>query len=128
LWLSGLRVRALRTKKESMHKQSVNASGRVEIPSNAALLSTRITNKDTSHRHREIPREYSADIFKLERCIWEREERFRILAEAQPHLIWLLHANGSVEYVNRSWRDYVGWNSEDTPRELWDGLLHPDDR
>ncbi|MGE5755373.1 MAG: PAS domain-containing protein, partial [Planctomycetaceae bacterium] len=36
------------------------------------------------------------------------ERRFRHLAEAIPHIVWIARADGSIEYVNRRWSEYTG--------------------
>lgn len=36
------------------------------------------------------------------------ERRYRALAEAVPHIVWTALADGTVDYVNRRWFEYVG--------------------
>ncbi|QDV35456.1 PAS domain S-box protein [Tautonia plasticadhaerens] len=57
------------------------------------------------------------------------EERFRLLAEAVPQFVWIIRADGRLEYVNRRWLEYTGL-TEDGSRELVSrqGVFHPDDR
>lgn len=56
----------------------------------------------------------------------ERERRFRTLAEVMPHMVWSASSDGSPEYVNQRWRDYVG--ATDGALESWLSRVDPDDR
>jgi PAS domain S-box-containing protein len=55
------------------------------------------------------------------------EERFRLLAEAIPHKIWMADARGEVNYLNKSWLDYSGLTVEDVDRRGWLRAVHPAD-
>jgi PAS domain S-box-containing protein len=50
----------------------------------------------------------------------ETEERFRLIANTAPVMIWMSDVDHQVSYVNQRWLDFTGW-----PR--WISLLHPDD-
>ncbi|PSR54917.1 hypothetical protein AHMF7605_16115 [Adhaeribacter arboris] len=57
------------------------------------------------------------------------KERFEFLAETIPQFIWTTDAQGYHEYFNQRWIDYTGYNVEDSKgTEMWNNLLHPDDR
>ena len=58
----------------------------------------------------------------------ESEERFRLMADSAPALIWVSDAAGSCTYFNAGWVRFTGRPME---RHLGDGWLeavHPDDR
>jgi PAS domain S-box-containing protein len=50
----------------------------------------------------------------------ESERRFRALATALPQMIWSSKPDGTVEYTNPAWADYMG-------TEGWGRILHPED-
>ncbi|MGH7582403.1 MAG: PAS domain-containing protein, partial [Gemmatimonadales bacterium] len=56
------------------------------------------------------------------------EERFRLLANTAPVLIWVDDAKGH-RFVNRAYRDFVGGDhGEEADAPLWREYIHPDDR
>jgi PAS domain S-box-containing protein len=70
-----------------------------------------------------------------------REERLRrALAEARdarnelrlaidtiPTIVWSTSADGTVNFVNRAWRDFTGLSAEHAARGGWLDTLHPDE-
>ncbi len=58
----------------------------------------------------------------------ESEDRFRILADDAPVLIWVTGPDGS-EFVNLAYREFVGVSREvDVLHFDWTQYVHPDDR
>ncbi|HEY9676340.1 MAG TPA: PAS domain S-box protein [Waterburya sp.] len=55
------------------------------------------------------------------------EERYRVLAENVPQLVWITRADGFVEYVNQRWLDYTGLKSDETLGWDWHRAIHPDE-
>ena len=55
----------------------------------------------------------------------ESEERFRMLAETLPALVWVTDAKGNTEYVSGKWKEYTG--VERLTAEDWASITHPDD-
>ncbi len=62
----------------------------------------------------------------IERALQESEERFRHLADAMPQLVWTAQPDGSVDYYNRRYLEFVG--IEPGKRWEWALVLHPEDR
>jgi PAS domain S-box-containing protein len=58
--------------------------------------------------------------------IRQSEERFRLLADFVPQIIWTADANGHLDYYNKKWYEYTGFQ-EGYGDESWMPLLHPDD-
>ena len=56
------------------------------------------------------------------------EERFRLMADSVPHLVWITGAEGVLEFLNRQWTNYTGldFDAEGRPPSLAD-TVHPDD-
>jgi PAS domain S-box-containing protein len=57
----------------------------------------------------------------------ESEERFRLVAESAPVMLWMGDRNGKCLYLNRMQRDFWGVALEDVPNFDWNRTLHPDD-
>ncbi|MCW8193358.1 PAS domain S-box protein [Proteobacteria bacterium 005FR1] len=58
----------------------------------------------------------------------ESEERFRLMADALPQIIWVIDAQGKTEFVNRHWSRYTGEDTRpDTVRGIAESIFHPDD-
>ena len=55
------------------------------------------------------------------------EERYRLLAEAMPQIVWTSQADGSPGYVNRRWTTCTGLTLEQAQQSGWLPILHPDD-
>jgi YesN/AraC family two-component response regulator len=58
--------------------------------------------------------------------LFEEKERYRMLAEAIPQLVWTADSTGRVHYGNQRLWDFTGKSN----RETWplESLLHTDDR
>jgi len=62
-----------------------------------------------------------------ERGLREREERFRILADSLPQLIWMTDGMGENTYCNQRYLDYLGVTEAERTTIQWLELVHPDD-
>jgi PAS domain S-box-containing protein len=56
------------------------------------------------------------------------EQRFRLLAEAVPHIVWMATPQGAIVYFNPRWFDYTGLSYEQSCGEGWFQAMHPEDR
>ena len=57
----------------------------------------------------------------------ESEERFRLMADTTPMLIWTSGTDKLCTFVNRGWRDFTGRSLDQELGEGWASCLHPDD-
>ncbi|MFT3682090.1 MAG: PAS domain S-box protein [Ferruginibacter sp.] len=55
------------------------------------------------------------------------EERFRLLANSMPQLVWTAGAEGNVNYYNQSFYDYTGFTEGELDDDRWVQIIHPDD-
>lgn len=55
------------------------------------------------------------------------EERFRIMADSSPLVIWVMNARGGIEFVNSTFREFFGTEMEQVLGTKWQPLVHPDD-
>jgi PAS domain S-box-containing protein len=63
-----------------------------------------------------------------ERALRASEERFRLLSETIPNLVWTATPEGRAVYMSRQWLEYTGQSAEDAAGWGWMTALHPDDR
>lgn len=57
----------------------------------------------------------------------ESEQRFRLLTDALPHMVWIMRADRTLEYLNRRSSEFTGLTVEDVNAGGWGRLIHPDD-
>src|SRR5258706_3762009 len=55
------------------------------------------------------------------------EAEVRVLVDAIPQFVWMLRPDGSLEYCNQRWRDYIKMTVEQVHGEGWMQCMHPDD-
>ena len=63
-----------------------------------------------------------------EESLRESEERFRIMADSCPTIIWVTDAEGTNQLANRIHREFFGVDPAQWDCDRWALLLHPDDR
>lgn len=64
---------------------------------------------------------------KAEAALRESEQRFRLLADAMPMMIWMMGTDRFCTYVNRSWLHFCGRSLRDELGHGWSGGVHGDD-
>ncbi len=64
---------------------------------------------------------------QAQRELQEREERFRVLADSLPQLIWMTDRSGENIYCNQRYFDYLGVTEAERPSIAWLDLVHPHD-
>jgi PAS domain S-box-containing protein len=64
---------------------------------------------------------------QVEAALRESEERYRMLAENIPQMVWIGDPNGFVEYFNQRWLDYTGLPVHETLGWDWQRVVHPED-
>lgn len=62
-----------------------------------------------------------------EEALRASEERFRALVEAVPHQVWEADPDGSVEWSNGRFPEYLGITLEELAGGAWKHIVHPDD-
>lgn len=63
---------------------------------------------------------------RAEEALKESEERFRLVADAAPVMIWMSGLDKRPTYFNRLWLDFTGRSETDLQNNLA-ALVHPDD-
>ena len=65
---------------------------------------------------------------QAEAALRASEERFRMLAETLPQLVWTCLPDGRVDYLSRQWIDYTGMSAtEPLDAQRLKQVIHPDD-
>jgi PAS domain S-box-containing protein len=62
-----------------------------------------------------------------EEAIHESEERFRVMADGCPAVMWVTNAEGGIQFINRAYRELIGTTYEETEGHKWQVALHPED-
>ncbi len=57
----------------------------------------------------------------------ELEQRFAVLADSLPQLVWSTLPDGQADYFNRPWCEFTGLRPESSFGTGWLGFLHPED-
>jgi two-component system, sensor histidine kinase and response regulator len=63
---------------------------------------------------------------RAEEVLRESERRFRILAEALPHMVWTAQPDGATDYYNARTTEYTGLTSEQLQGWGWQSTIHPE--
>jgi two-component system CheB/CheR fusion protein len=104
----------------------------------AAEAEVRLLNADLEARVRERTHELEQANAALELEVQERrsaeqalrasEERFRHLADAIPHIVWISDNDGRLEYLNRRWFELTGLSFDESCEPgSWRRVIHPND-
>jgi two-component system cell cycle sensor histidine kinase/response regulator CckA len=65
---------------------------------------------------------------KEEQALHESEARYRDLFENANDLIQSVAADGTFQYVNRAWREALGYSADEASRLVLSDVVHPDFR
>ncbi|HEX4296530.1 MAG TPA: response regulator [Devosia sp.] len=65
--------------------------------------------------------------FTAAAALGESEERFRLIAEKAPVMLWMSDPNGKCLYLNTALRDFWSVRPEDVLSFDWNPTIHPDD-
>lgn len=59
-----------------------------------------------------------------EEALKESEERFRIMADAAPNMVWALDSKGKLKYANNYTLEFLGVNAKDFTKQHWLSAIH----
>ena len=63
----------------------------------------------------------------IEDMLAESEQRFQLMADAAPAIIWTSVPDGACDYCNHAWFEFLGRHAQGTLGEAWGAAIHPDD-
>lgn len=61
-------------------------------------------------------------------ALQESDQRFRLVADSAPVLIWLSDTEENCIWFNKHWLEFVGRSLSEEVGQAWMGSLHPEDR
>ena len=64
---------------------------------------------------------------RAESALHDSEERFRVMADGCPAVMWVTDAEGGIQFINRAYREFFDSTYQEVDGEKWRMLLHPDD-
>jgi len=62
-----------------------------------------------------------------EEALRESEQRFRIMADGLPLMIWVHNDRGELQFVNQAYLEFFGVTPEQVAGPKWHPLVHPED-
>ncbi|KYF47850.1 hypothetical protein BE08_26450 [Sorangium cellulosum] len=92
----------------------VRPFGSIELVSRISLLM----------RHQRLYEQLVRE--RIERDVQDTLRRFRTIADALPHILWMSRGDGSIEYYSGRWSSYTG-GGVSLLRLGWAHVLHPED-
>ncbi|TGJ88357.1 hypothetical protein E0Z10_g485 [Xylaria hypoxylon] len=75
-----------------------------------------VTCRDVTYMAQEITNIRRAD-----------EERFKLICDTMPQMVWTASADGTHDFFNQKWCDFTGLSTEDSFGSGWESPFHPDD-
>jgi PAS domain S-box-containing protein len=64
---------------------------------------------------------------KVEAVLLESEERFRVMADSTPSLVWMCDERGRINYINGRRVAFTGRDPDAGYGNIWVTYIHPDD-
>lgn len=58
----------------------------------------------------------------------ESDDRFKVMSDLVPVVIWTTDENGLCTFVNSKWRELTGKGNQDSLGNQWLNVIHPSDR
>jgi len=67
------------------------------------------------------------DLVLAKKQIQDNEEKYRNLADSLPIIVWTADKDGNIDYYNKRWYEYSGFEGVDNRGTASKKILHPDD-
>lgn len=72
-------------------------------------------------------KERAASELRAARALSDVEQRFHILADTMPQMVWSALPDGYNDYFNARWYEFSGLPEGSADGEGWEAIIHPDD-
>src|SRR5271169_3324890 len=69
----------------------------------------------------------TSHINEADRLSLMAEDQLRLVVDTIPALVVRARPDGSVDFINKGWRDYTGRSLHDLQGQGWNAVIHPDD-
>ena len=69
----------------------------------------------------------TSHINEADRLSLMAEDQLRLVVDTIPALVVRARPDGSVDFINKGWRDYTGRSLDDLQGQGWNAVIHPDD-
>jgi PAS domain S-box-containing protein len=79
-------------------------------------------------RARKIAKMHVAVDQETQQTLKQSEQKFRILADTMPQMVWSTLPDGYHDYYNARWYEFTGVPEGSTDGEGWNGMFHPEDQ
>lgn len=99
----------------------------LERPVHTVTLVSTIRAAVESRRRQYQVRDELAARQRAEAALRESEERFRVMADYLPLMVWVHDAQGRQDFVNETFCEFFGVSREQMRDEHWQALIHPDE-
>ncbi len=64
---------------------------------------------------------------QAEAILRQSEQELRLIADAIPHMVWVIDPDGTISYINKQWADWTGMNLKEINDGVWQKVFHPED-
>ena len=68
------------------------------------------------------------DLKRLNAALSKSENRFKILVDTIPQIVWSARPDGKEDYYNKRWHEFTGEPLDIPGEQSWASVLHPGDR
>ena len=73
---------------------------------------------------------FATDVTEMvltKRQLKQNEEKYKNLADSLPTIVWTADKDGNIDYYNKKWYDFTGFEGVDNRETATQKILHPDD-
>ena len=124
--------RALKDTEERIEKESI--AEKLKIQTTELIIANKelvLQNEENKKRAAELSIAYeklqkAGEELKMQEVIQLSEKKFRQLADLMPQMVWTAKQDGLIDYFNKQWFEYTGFE-EGHSDQSWMPVLHTED-
>jgi PAS domain S-box-containing protein len=69
----------------------------------------------------------NSKLLLMQKKLEESEQRFRLMADSLPNLLWVTNSSCNITFFNQTWRDFLGLEVSRLMQGHWLKYVHPQD-